>query len=214
MNTTTTTTTTQTTHAAPTFDDLFKAGPDPWNQEHSWYEARKRDLLLAALPQQHYRSAFEPGCASGFLSEHLARRVDRLLAWDTSARAVAYAAERLHTQPHAQAAHGQVPQHWPTGPFDLIVLSEVLYYLPDGDIQQVADQASATLRAFGAHATLVACHWLQPFSGAPAGGAAVHALLHDRLQLPRVAQWRDDDFCLDVWSTETRSLAQQERRRE
>lgn len=48
------------------FDPLFARGPDPWHFEGSWYEARKRDLLLASLPHARYESIFEPGCAGGF----------------------------------------------------------------------------------------------------------------------------------------------------
>ena len=38
-----------------------------------------------------------------------------------------------------------IPQDWPTGRFDLIVLSEVLYFLTPSDIEAVADRAVACL---------------------------------------------------------------------
>lgn len=195
------------------FDPLFAQSPDPWHFEGSWYEARKRGLLLASLPRLRYASAFEPGCAGGFVSEHLARRCDRLLAWDGAARAVAHAARRLQNQPGAQAAHGWVPDQWPEGAFDLIVLGELLYYLDEPGIERLAQRCRATLLASAPGATLAACHWLHPFEGFPLGGARVHDLLQEHLQIPRIAQWRDADFCLDVWSTDPQSVAQREGRR-
>ncbi len=194
------------------FDPLFARGPDPWHFEGSWYEARKRDLLLASLPRQRYAAAFEPGCAGGFLSEHLAQRCDRLLAWDGAQRAVDYATHRLKTYVHAEAAHGWVPDQWPAGEFDLIVLSELLYYMPEHDIGRLAQRCRATLLSSGPSAAVVACHWLHPFEGFPLGGAKVHEILHHHLQIPRMAQWRDADFCLDVWSTEALSVARLEGR--
>jgi SAM-dependent methyltransferase len=195
------------------FDPLFALGPDPWHFEGSWYEERKANLLLASLPRARYGAIFEPGCASGFLSERLAQRCDRLLAWDGAQRAVEYAARRLVPFAHARVEHGWVPRRWPAEPFDLIVLSELLYYLDEAAIEHLAHCCRNTLRASGAQAGIVACHWLHPFDGSPLGGARVHDLLHQHLQVPRVAQWRDADFCLDVWSAAPLSVAQREGRR-
>lgn len=196
------------------FDPLFARGPDPWHFEGSWYEARKRDLLLASLPRPRYASVFEPGCAGGFVSEQLAQRCDRLLAWDGARRAVAYTADRLKPHAHAQAAHGWVPDQWPDGHFDLIVLSELLYYLTERDIERLAQRCRTTLLASGPEATVVACHWLHPFEDFPLGGARVHAILHEHLQIPRVAQWHDADFGLELWSADPQSTAQREGRRD
>lgn len=195
------------------FEPLFARGPDPWHFEGSWYEARKRDLLLASLPRPRYASVFEPGCAGGFVSEQLAQRCDRLLAWDGARRAVGYAADRLKPHAHAQVEHGWVPDQWPEGRFDLIVLGELLYYMKEPDIERLAQRCRTTLLASGPEATVLACHWLHPFEDFPLGGSRVHQILHEHLQIPRVAQWRDADFCLEVWSTDPQSVAQREGRR-
>ncbi len=195
------------------FEPLFARGPDPWHFEDSWYEERKATLLLSSLPHARYGAVFEPGCAGGFLSERLARRCDRLLAWDGARQAVQYAAQRLKACAHAQVEHGWVPQRWPEGRFDLVVLSELLYYLPQADIEHVARCCGNTLLASGPEATIVACHWLHPFDNFPLGGARAHEILHEHLQIPRVAQWRDADFCLDIWSASTLGVAQREGRR-
>ena len=66
----------------PYFDDLYRHHPDPWGFRTRWYETRKRQMTMAALPDQHYASVFEPGCSIGLLTRLLAARSDRVLAMD------------------------------------------------------------------------------------------------------------------------------------
>lgn len=194
------------------FETLFVNDRDPWCFESSWYEARKCNLLLASLPHSHFRAIFEPGCASGFLSQQLAQRCDQLLAWDGAQSAVAYTAERLSTFPGARTGHGWVPEQWPESDFDLIVLSEMVYYLNEHDISHLAERCRTTLNRSGPLASLVACHWRHPFDGAPLGGERVHEILNSHLRIPHVARWRDEDFCLDVWCVDPQTPAQLEQR--
>ena len=42
------------------FEKLYKGNEDPWSFRERWYEQRKRNLTLAALPRSHYGSIFEP----------------------------------------------------------------------------------------------------------------------------------------------------------
>lgn len=195
------------------FEPLFAHSPDPWHFEGSWYEKRKARVLLASLPRARYGAVFEPGCASGFLSERLAPRCDRLLAWDGAHQAVQYATKRLKIFAHAHVEQGWVPEQWPEGRFNLVVLSELLYYLQEADIERIAQCCLATLQEAGPEAAIVACHWLHPFENFPVGGDRVHEILDEHLQLPRVAQWRDADFRLDIWSADALSVAQREGRR-
>jgi hypothetical protein len=50
----------------------------------------------------------------------------------------------------------QIPAEWPTGRFDLIVFSEVLYYLIPEDIREAADRALLSLAPGG---RIVLVHW-------------------------------------------------------
>ena len=56
------------------FEQIYDHDPDPWGFESRWYEHRKYALTMAALPEPHYRSAFEPGCSIGVLTDLLAPR--------------------------------------------------------------------------------------------------------------------------------------------
>lgn len=189
------------------FDELFQHTDDPWAFRQRWYERRKRALTLATLPREHYRSIFEPGCANGELSAALAERCDRFLGCDTSSRAVDLARQRLQGVAHATIMQGRLPQDWPEGPFDLIVLSELGYYLDEQDLQRLINCALASLSDDG---QLLACHWRPAIEGCPLEAGQVHDLLEKHLSLHRVCSHREPDFLLDVFSRDALSVAQKE----
>ena len=120
----------------PYFDALYAHSDDPYALRDRWYEARKRAVLLAALPRQHYAKAYEPGCGAGELTHALAARCGQLLASDFSDRAVQITQERTRELPNVRVEQHALPGDWPVaaGPFDLIVLSEVGYFLQRADM--------------------------------------------------------------------------------
>lgn len=166
-------------NAAAHFEALFSADPDPWSYRTKFAELRRHDLLIAMLELPMYRRTFEPACASGMLTALLARRSEEVIAWDGSANAVAHARNSMNDLPNVQVARNSVPSSWPDGTFDLIVLSDFLYYLPVEEIQAVAESSRLSLEDGG---LIIACHWrgiahdfLTP------GGDAVHRVLTDTL---------------------------------
>ncbi|NWA81271.1 SAM-dependent methyltransferase [Pseudomonas sp. D2002] len=193
--------------ATPYFDQLFAGNDDPWAFRQRWYERRKRALTLAVLTRPRYTSIFEPGCANGELSAELAPRCDRLVCCDTAAAAVALAKNRLLGFPHAQVHQSRLPEQWPTEPFELIVLSELCYYLDAEDLHRLIDRALASLTDNG---QLLACHWRPAIDGCPQTAEQVHALLQQRLGMPPVAQHHESDFLLDLWSRDGTSVASHE----
>lgn len=193
------------------FETLYAREADPWRFDGSWYEARKRALLLASLPAERYASAFEPGCATGHLTAELAQRCDALLASDGSAAAALATRQRLQGQGqrHVTVMQAWLPRDWPgERRFDLIVLSEFLYYLSPADQAALAAAARASLHPGG---TIAACHWRHPIPGCEDGGDAVHARLGTSLSLPQSMTLRDADFCLDVWSADASAAAHEGR---
>lgn len=190
------------------FNELFANSDDPWAFRTRWYEQRKRDLTLAALPRQRYERVFEPGCANGELSLRLAERCDQILCMDMSARAVELARARLRQYPSAQVVEGCLPQDWPEGQFDLIVISEWAYYLEPALFIQVITRLAASLTPDGA---VLACHWLQPIDGCPMQGADAHALLTQHLSLTRTLRHEETDFLLEMWSNHTAGIDLSER---
>lgn len=189
------------------FDELFRDTDDPWAFRERWYERRKRALTLAALPRERYRSIFEPGCANGELSAELVQRCDRFLGCDTSSRAVSLARERLGASAHATVMQGRLPDDWPDGPFDLIVFSELGYYLDEQDLQRLILRALASLSDDG---QLLACHWRPSIAGCPLDAERVHKILGEQLPLQRICTHREPDFLLEVFSRDGTSVAQKE----
>lgn len=160
-------------HNAQFFDDMFDSGSDPWKYQFSWYEARTRAMVMAALPNSRYAHAFEPGCSQGELILDLALRCDQLLACDGAARAVEVCTARTRHLPQVQVVQAWLPGQWPVGQFDLRVLSEWLYYLDVSRLAAVAQAARSSLRPGG---TVLACHWRWPIKGVSlSGDQAVNA---------------------------------------
>lgn len=192
------------------FDELYRHDDDPWKLREGWYERRKRSLTLAVLPRPRYRNAFEPGCANGELTTALATRCDALLAADLNATAVHLARERVASESHVRLEQRTIPAQWPhaAGPFDLIVVSELAYYLDAADLDTLAVCIAGSLSADG---TLLACHWRRPFDEARGSADAAHALFDARCGLTRLAHHDEADLLIDVWSRDARSVAQSER---
>ena len=138
------------------FEALYRDDPDPWGMETSAYEGAKYDATLAALPRERFGRGLEVGCSIGVLSMRLAERCDRLLALDVSEGALA----RARGRPGAERVdwrRAEVPGGWPAGRYDLIVLSEVLYFLEPDEVRALAELAARDLSPGGA---LVLVNWL------------------------------------------------------
>ena len=138
------------------FDDIYAANRDPWAFATSAYEREKYAATLAALPKPRYRNALEVGCSIGVWTKALAARCDRIVAIDVARAALDQAEARCLDEPHVFFHQMQVPFEWPEGRFDLLVLSEVIYYLDRADVVRVAERAAACLEP-GADIVLV--HW-------------------------------------------------------
>ncbi len=172
------------------FASLYADG-DPWDTG-SWYERRKRAVVLASLPRARYRYGFEPGCGAGELSTGLAERCDRLDSSDPVPEAV----ERARAaRPGAGVHVAALPDGVPDGPLDLVVFSEVLYYLDDATVAATLDRV---LSATAPGADIVAVHWRGWPAEAPRDAVATHRLLTTRPELDVLVEHTDEDFLLHV----------------
>lgn len=123
---------------AAQFDAMYRADADPWNFRTSRYEQAKYRSTLAALGRRRYRSGLEAGCSIGVLSTMLSERCDRLLALDVSAVAIAEARRQAPARAAVEYRVAELPRQWPRGGYDLIVLSELLYFLAPQEVEQMA----------------------------------------------------------------------------
>jgi LmbE family N-acetylglucosaminyl deacetylase len=181
------------------FDLLYAQADDPWGLAERFYEKRKREILLAALPRARFHRAFEPGCATGELTAALSQRCDEVVAADVAERAVSLT--RARRDSNVEVGVLRIPAQWPAGLFDLIVLSEVGYYCPD--LAALRARIEGSLSPDG---VLVCCHWRHPAEEHPHGADDVHRALST--QLHRIVQHVEADFLLDVFTRTGESVAQ------
>ena len=219
------------------FDALYNDNSDPWQYQTRWYEKRKRDICLAILPQSQYNNAIELGCGNGVLSALLAQHCLALVSIDGNQRAVQLAKARLAGLSHVKVIQGVIPNRLMTlkdavmeayplsndtstnkPSFDLIVISEILYYLSPNDIDAVIAWTQQNLAIGG---TLLCCHWRYAIDGFAMTGETVHQRLNDafnfannekhQIAFNHQSQIIDSDFLLDVWQRSPSSVAKQEK---
>ncbi|MEO7447669.1 MAG: bifunctional PIG-L family deacetylase/class I SAM-dependent methyltransferase [Humibacillus sp.] len=182
------------------FDRVHTETDDPWAVDDSWYEARKRAVTLASLPRSRFRRALEVGCSIGALTAALADRCDEIIALDGSDVAVTAARLRLHDRAGVTVGQAHLPQEWPPGRFDLVVVSEVGYFLSPARLRELRARAEASLTADG---VVVLCHWRHEIVGWPLDGPRVHELWRRGSSLSVAAEHREADFLLDVLTEST-----------
>ncbi|MFD3684300.1 SAM-dependent methyltransferase [Nocardiopsis sp. NPDC058631] len=178
------------------FDAMYSSSDDPWGFRTRWYEQRKRALSMAALTRERYGRAFEPGCAIGLLTGDLASRCDQVLAWEGAAEAASRAREETAAARNVLVRRARVPAEWPEGRFDLVVLSELLYYFDDADLAAVLDR---TRKSLGRGGTVLAVHWRHPVPDHVRSGDDVHLALAAVPGLVRVVEHVEEDFLLELY---------------
>lgn len=191
------------------FEAKFQASGDPWDYRSSAFEAAKRRVLLRACGPGKRGRGLELACAIGETSRALASRCLSLVAIDGAPTALDTA--RRLTAPRARIdyRHTVLPHGVPTGPFDLVVVSEIAYYLGPRDLEILARRLIAALAPGG---RIVVLHHLVPFDDA----AQRPALAQDRLcrwlraAMPRVLDQRRGRYAVSVF--QRRSGAANDRR--
>ncbi|MFJ2829153.1 SAM-dependent methyltransferase [Streptomyces sp. NPDC087263] len=177
------------------FEGQYADAADPWHLADRWYDRRKYDLTVAALPRPRYQQAFEPGCSVGVLTNLLATRCDQLLSTDRVASAVATTARRTRGMDHVTVRQMAVPEQWPEERFELVVLSELLYYFDESTRTRLLRRSIETLSA-GGH--LVTVHWNHPVAEHTCTGRDIADHLDALADLNRLARYDDPDFTLTV----------------
>lgn len=185
----------------PDFDAMYAADPDPWKVRDSWYERRKEAVVLALLSRERYDHAWDAASGTGDLALALARRCERVTASDASSRAVELTGELLSGERASGVPTSVVVNRLPEVPAlaeppDLVVLSEVLYYLPEADRLRALEAVGAAAKP---SAELVVVHWRHhPDDAFLAGAAATEEA--DRL-------WRERGWERLVWHDDRHFVA-------
>jgi protein-L-isoaspartate O-methyltransferase len=179
------------------FESLYQANPDPWGFESRDYEARKYAHTLAVIAQRPVARALELGCSIGVLTVQLASICERLVATELSKTALEKAQRRCAGCGNIEFVLAEGVTGGIDGAFDLMLLSEVVYYWDDSDLRAVASAIADHLAADG---RLVLVHWLgetdYPRSADDAVGS-LHALVGGLFHVE--TETRNGDYRLDVW---------------
>jgi cyclopropane fatty-acyl-phospholipid synthase-like methyltransferase len=180
------------------FDALYRADPDPWKFAASPYERDKYTLTLDAMPKPRYRSALEVGCSIGVLTRSLASRCHTLIAIDAAQTPLLEARRRCADLPGVRFEHMFAPDQWPNGAFELILLSEVVYYLSRDDVGRLAAKVTNSLAQGG---SVILVHWTG-LTNYPLSGDEAAAFFIERIGPACVVDRADRyaEFRLDVLS--------------
>lgn len=176
------------------FDRLYTDKDDPWDFATSAYEARKYNDTLAMLEGEHFTNALEIGCSIGVLTAKLARRCERLFAVDISERALAQAIARCAGETNVRFARMTIPEEFPAGPFDFVLLSEVGYYWSDEDLASACDRIAAAASG----GTLELVHFLPKVDEYVRDGDAVHEAFANDERFVTVRSSRAERYRIDV----------------
>ena len=177
------------------FIGLYLAKDDPWDTATKWHNLRKYAVTMASLPRERYRSAYEPGCSIGLLTRMLAERCDDVLATDCVAEAVQQTRAAVHELSRVRVEQEMLPADLPDATFDLIVVSDLLYYLSAEDLDTLLDGLVQRLEPGG---DIVVVHFRDRQTGGTYDGHQVHEALAARPGLERVIHHEDEWFLLDV----------------
>jgi len=176
------------------FERLYRESPDPWGYLTSAYEREKYAATLAALPTPAHGLALEVGCSIGVFTGLLAPRCEHLVAIDFSLRALELARRALRATPNVDLLRAGFPEEAPPGAWDLIVCSEVLYYLRPPALEE----AVGWLRAQLSHgASVLAVSWRGAGRDEPLTGDEVHDRLEGELAAWHALDARRERYRLD-----------------
>jgi SAM-dependent methyltransferase len=184
----------RTTAAVERFERLYHESADPWGYRTSDYEREKYAATLAALPKRCDGLCLEVGCSIGVFTGLLAARCEHVVAIDFSLGALELARRHLQGVRNVDLLRASFPEETPPGSWDVIVCSEILYYLRP----QVLEEAVAWIKAqltYGA--SVLAVSWRGVGREEPLLGDEVHDQLTVQLAGWHALDARRNGYRLD-----------------
>lgn len=156
------------------FELKFRGNIDPWNYRHSRFERQKRKILIQACGCAKRGRGLELACANGETTRELSRLCLKLTAIDGSPTALAEAQRRNGDIQGLKFVRASLPDEMPRGSFDLIVVSEIAYYLNANDLRRLARSLPDALTPGG---RVVVLHHRRRFPDAAQHSGRAHQML-------------------------------------
>lgn len=165
------------------FEQKFEADPDPWQTWDSRYEASKRASLSKAIGAGRYGRGLEIAAGNGSNTPMIARKTRRLIATEGAPAGADLVREAVYGMPSVEVVLHDVADRLPAHAFDLIVISELLYYLGPKPFGMLAREVSRTLQPGG---RLVLLHHVENFPDRARLADGVHRDFTTLLQCPLI----------------------------
>jgi hypothetical protein len=181
--------------ATPEFEALYRTTPDPWGYETSAYERSKYRATLEACDPGPFSQALELGGSIGVFTALLAPRCRRLVSIDSAPTAVRSARTRLEGLSQVETVLGSIPDGVPARTYDLVVASEILYYLEPSALEGTLAFLSERMPS---GAQLVAVHWRPSGPERPFTAEQVHMRLRELEWLAPVRTGDTSEYLLEV----------------
>lgn len=181
-------------HDKAHFDALYEANSDPWAFRSSPYEHQKYAATCATLADRRYEAALEIGCSIGELSARIAPICTSFLGVDIAEAPLVQARHRCAHILGAEFRRATLPRDWPHGTYDLIILSEVLYFFSAPEIARLAALVRASLRQ---DSRIILVNWLGSTETPQPGDLAAECFIHS-VALPVAQATRKLLYRIDV----------------
>jgi SAM-dependent methyltransferase len=110
------------------FEEIWARG-DPWELESSEFERDRYARLLSLLRGRRYGRVLEIGCGAGAFTRQFAPLAEQILAIDVAPAAIERAQKAAPPGVEFRVANAMEFDPRAEGPWDLVVLSETVYYL-------------------------------------------------------------------------------------
>jgi SAM-dependent methyltransferase len=182
---------------------LYDTDADPWGHLTRAYEREKYARTLDAMGARQFRQGLEVGCGIGALTDLLAPRCDRLTSIECVSAALARARMRMAGAPHVILIEGAAPDDLPPIAPDLIVLSEVLYFMTPGEIDRLAAWIGTNARP---DVLIIVVSWEGDTGEALSGRASVERFFSTLLRHGAHRRAGHDGYRIDTFQASSQRL--------
>jgi len=127
-------------HTPERFNRFYWLDKDPFGAKDSKYEVSKQDRLLELIAKRENQRGLDVGCGNGFFSRRIAAHCHSLHGIDFSSRAIQLAQENCKEAQNISLESVDIRDFDSSDLFDLLICSEVLYYLQGQALDDVVQK--------------------------------------------------------------------------
>jgi 2-polyprenyl-3-methyl-5-hydroxy-6-metoxy-1,4-benzoquinol methylase len=173
------------------FDRLFAQGADPWRYEDDGVSETRKSLILRLLPAAPVSSILEIGCASGWMTQDLCKRAERVTAIDCSSVALSLAKERCSDCSNIEFAEIDLLTGSLEGRYEVVICAGVLNFFPRAAQAAIRDKIVETVQPGG---LLLLEHLRERMVGYEMDGGDLHKLYIGQPAFTLIEEVREDIY--------------------